>query len=353
MKSILYFASVEWGWIKQRPQFLAEELSSYYDITYTTRTNFKREKKGDGKVKLWKLFRLPKESNSLIHLINNWLIRMQLSLKSNKYDMVWFTSPSQYEFAKGLFKDKVIIYDCMDDMVEFHNDAKRRERIIEEEKGLMKRADIVFCSSNYLKEKLIKRNGEREIIVVNNAIKSNLPKTLIQLPQEINEKLPRDKTVITYIGTISEWMNWNLLEETCKKHPEVVFCLFGPLCVEMPICDGIKYCGKVDHQYVFSVMEASDALIMPFIVTELIRSVNPVKLYEYIYSGKPCLAPYYGESSIFANYVQLYHDKDEFINSIEKIVSGKMIIDVERNRDFSKSNTWGERAKEIVNIIEK
>ena len=33
MKKILYFMGVDWYWIKQRPQILAEYLAQDYDVT--------------------------------------------------------------------------------------------------------------------------------------------------------------------------------------------------------------------------------------------------------------------------------------------------------------------------------
>ena len=32
MKKVLYVMHISWGWIKQRPQFLAEELAKYYEV---------------------------------------------------------------------------------------------------------------------------------------------------------------------------------------------------------------------------------------------------------------------------------------------------------------------------------
>ena len=32
-KKMLYIMHIDWNWIKQRPQFLVEELSQYYDVT--------------------------------------------------------------------------------------------------------------------------------------------------------------------------------------------------------------------------------------------------------------------------------------------------------------------------------
>ena len=113
------------------------------------------------------------------------------------------------------------------------------------------------------------------------------------------------------------------------------------------------YCRRIPdkiapHELVFSVMEQSDALIMPFVLNELILSVNPVKLYEYIYSGKPCLAPRYGESECFGDFVYLYESINHCQDIIKSLIGGKGAKHTEEEcRAFALSNTWKERVEKI------
>ena len=101
-----------------------------------------------------------------------------------------------------------------------------------------------------------------------------------------------------------------------------------------------------------SILSSSDILIMPFVVNELIESVNPVKLYEYIYSGKPCLAPKYGESMQFKEYVNLYESHEECLSQIENIIKGDLKQKPqEACREFVKHNTWSDRAKSIKECL--
>lgn len=350
MKKILYFASVEWGWIKQRPQFLAEELSSYYDITYTTRTTFTRTKRQGGKINCWHLFRLPFDSNALINKVNKWLIRLQIRTTIKKFDIVWLTSPSQYEYFDKISDLPMLIYDCMDDMVEFHASEEKRKVIMANEKKLVNNADILFCSSHYLANKLKNRYGREDVIIINNAIKSSLP----VLPFENQDKIcKRDKYTISYFGTISEWMDWDLIRVVLDKFENVEFRMYGPCAVKTPEMERLVFEGLVSHDEVFVKMSESNCLIMPFVVTELIKSVNPVKLYEYVYSGKPCLAPRYGETEPFSEYVYLYSDIDECIHAIKSLIlENKGKASRKECIVFAQANTWKSRANLIYSVIE-
>ena len=240
----------------------------------------------------------------------------------------------------------------MDDLPEFEPTIERREKLEAAEFSVYAEADIVIASSEYLKGKLIQRYGERSVYVVNNAIKRISNDEISPLSPEVKDRMPDGRFIITYIGTIERWIDMKLVLEILHRNPEVDFCFFGPLRVELPQHERIHYCGMVPHEMVFSVMDHSDALIMPFVLNELILSVNPVKLYEYIYSGKPCLAPRYGESESFGEYAYLYDSSDECFSIIKELVNGMAAKHtVEESRAFAMHNTWKERVEQIEKLL--
>lgn len=352
--SVLFFIHVPWKWIKQRPHFIAEGLAEKYDVTICQTYQFQKAYRGGESdvLSIESYFQLPKDRIPVIHAINKLLFRIQLGNRIHTADVIWVTSPFQYPFIKDICHKGKVVYDCMDDLPEFEPTIKRRENLERLEGKLYKEADVVIASSNYLKGKLIHRYGERVVEVVNNAIKRMDDHKKQTLPAEIKDKIPSGRYVVTYIGTIEKWLDFKLVTSLLEMNPEVAFCFFGPLKTELPQHDRIHYCGMVPHDLVFSVMEQSDALIMPFVLNELILSVNPVKLYEYIYSGKPCLAPRYGESEVFEDYVYLYDSRIQCCDIINNLVKGKGAKhSVKECKAFALSNTWRERVAQIENVL--
>ena len=351
---ILYFIHVPWKWIKQRPHFIAEELSQNNEVTVAEilPLDKKYRSKGVQTVTLRSYLQLPKDRIPIIHSINKLLQRIQLRKYIHGADLFWFTNPYQYSFFKRKDLKGRIVFDCMDDLPEFEPTMERRQKMEALEGRLYKEADLVIASSLYLREKLFKRYGKRNVVVVNNAIKRMENIETKPLPEEVKDKMPNGIFIISYIGTIEKWIDFNLVTDIVENCPEVTFCFFGPLKTELPQHDRIKYCGMVPHDVVFSVMDNSDALIMPFVLNELILSVNPVKLYEYIYSGKPCIAPRYGESESFGEYAYLYDSTEDCCQIVKKLIEGqgaKHTID--DCRSFALSNTWKERVEQIEEAL--
>lgn len=357
MHNILYLTHVAWGWILQRPQFIAEELShdNIVDYFYVKSNRFRRANRVLRKENLTvKGFRFwPFERIPFIHLkwldqINKFYFYLS-KIDFSYYDIIWITDPRFYFLIKNKIEGKKLVYDCMDDMLEFPY-IKRFPQLLkyvkESEKQLMYDADIVICSAKSLQNKIFTRYGiHRNIEIVNNAITDDIINYSIE-----GENLPPNSLV--YIGTISEWFDFKSVIYSLERHPNLNVLLYGPIRMSnQPQHERLIYKGSISHNKILSVMSKAKGLIMPFVENELVESVNPVKLYEYIYSGKPVCATRYGESEKFEDYVFLFKGKEEFDSFVEKVLYGDIHTDCRLMRDFALQNTWHNRAEQIRKIL--
>lgn len=353
MKDILYFMHVPWGWIKQRPHFLAEGLAKNYKVKVVTEMQYqKADTKNETPVSRSLIYRLPFVRFKVIRKLNEYLRKKQIINKIKRSSIVWFTSPHfMDDIPSNALDGKVVIYDCMDDYLEFpflKKDEKQKIRNLENE--LYNKSTIILSSSNYLKLELINRYGLKDVYVVNNAIKQL---DAIQMHKELPNKYLAykqcKKKKIVYIGTISQWFDFELVNYILENSDVEIF-LFGPNEITLPNIKGLNNMGVVEHDFIFEIMDNADVLLMPFKINKLIESVNPVKLYEYIYSGKPCIAPFYGESSVFADYVYLYNNKEECLN----LINTKNLLPLKSRKEcsnFCSENTWVNRIEIINDII--
>ena len=91
---------------------------------------------------------------------------------------------------------------------------------------------------------------------------------------------------------------------------------------------------------------------MPFIINDLILSVDPVKLYEYINFNKPIFSIYYDEIKRFSSFIKFYSSKQELsqlLSNSDEILVKK--YDEESRRDFLKENSWNVRVHRIDEIL--
>jgi teichuronic acid biosynthesis glycosyltransferase TuaH len=360
-KRILYFSHVPWQWIKQRPHFMAEELSKYFDVDFFYEIGYNKKNLIDNEVennvKLKPIFRFPFNRFETIRKINSVLHKFYLSFISNSYDILYVTHPIVIDkFSKKSLKNfKLIIYDCMDDALSFpdvEKNQKRKNIIMKYESYLCNISDLILVSSENLKEKLIQRYNlkNEKIFLLHNAIKVYDNKY-----DKCSLIFPKDYINITYIGTIDKWIDFEAIKYAVSKNQNICFHFFGPLSIEDSVFkeERIIYHGIIPHVEVFKVIRQSDILLLPFIVNDLIESVNPVKLYEYLYEGKPVIASYYKELEIFKDYIYFYSNKEEFVEKIEDIIKNKFMPpkSPKECKSFASKNTWEKRGYFLKNLI--
>lgn len=363
-KKLLYIPHIPWKWAKQRPQFIAEALAEYYDVTVMLRKEYKKEYKGkfssSDKITFYSIFRFPFNRIKMICIINRYILREKIKQILHNYDIVWFSSPEQYYQIKDLLlKKHLIIYDCMDDILEFPSAKKDRsvsKNLLCIEKELVTDSNMIFCSSTNLGNVIQKRYGinDNRIAIVNNAVSEELLKNNFVCSETKNNDT--EYKHIIYIGTIDKWFDFDLLEKICNKFDNIIFDLYGPI-VHRPYEENkrIRFHGLVSHDKIVNIMKKSDMLIMPFILSPLIESVNPVKLYEYILSGKPTVAIRYQETNYFSDFVYLYSNYNEFENHVVSLIKGTLypLKTMEDARRFCEQNTWKERAREICRFLDE
>lgn len=356
MKKMIYFCPVDWRWIKQRPQFLAEELSRFYQmhVIYP----FSKDRKGlqKGKkscVACTPYFTLPTLGGKLTCAakINKVLVRWQAGIKIRliKPDIIWITLPEQVEYVPQRYRSR-LIYDCMDDYVAFNENGRKQIEIVRQENDLIQQANLIFASSENLKRKLCTRYqvSKEKVVLLRNGYNANWKQSQTQT---MNRKPLR----IGYFGTISHWFDFELLLHSLEQRDDIEYHLYGPIAggVQIPQNERLIYHGVVDHEDIERRAQELDVLMMPFKINELILSVDPVKLYEYICLNKNILCIRYPEVERFEPFTLFYRNLEEYLGNIDKLLDDHTpIYSREQAERFLTENSWERRAHSAYTAIE-
>ena len=132
MKKILYLMGIDWYWIKQRPQIIAEMLDRDYDVTvaYYKEVVVKQSlrKNNDELEKSIPISAIPyRDKNIIAHFIQKILFQKVMK-NVEQYDIVWISHPLLYRYLPGNYKGK-IVYDCMDNHEALCSDENIRQVI--------------------------------------------------------------------------------------------------------------------------------------------------------------------------------------------------------------------------------
>lgn len=340
MKRMLYIMGVEWNWIFQRPQILADYLKEEYRITVVCPKQMVhgRQQNNHKPEELIELTQIPfQEKIAWIGRIAEYFHGKKLG-NLYEYDIIWVGYPL---FGRYIPKDYqgIVVYDCMDNHEALFPDQRPSvlKRVVQEEKRLVERADLIFVSSLKLKEKLGELCPKKESILVRNGC----GKTEKILP---SVGIKKDSYRLGYIGTISKWLDSELLAISSSNMPSIRYHLIGPVDGKhVKVNAGhVVYDGVIEHAKLGEVVEQMDCLIMPFVINDIILYVDPVKLYEYIAWGKCIIASWYPEIDRFQDFVYFYRNEAEYMELLGELAEKGFPAKYEKGQQeaFLAENTW-------------
>ena len=355
---ILYLMHVNWYWIRQRPHIFAELLSKTAKLKLLHFCMFRKGHKSPERAPDFleaSLLRVPDrllQTFRLFGWINRIVIAAQVrsAARSIQPSIVWVTHPIFYPAIARLSGCK-IVYDCMDDHSQFSSAAAAH--LVELENALLARADLTIFSSQTLATRITARFRPDKYAVVNNGVSESLVRRL-EAASEREASHPRNTICkMGYFGTISHWFDWPLIFSLLERFPNLHLELAGPIEVEWVPHERVHYKGIFAAGDLANFVDECEFLVMPFIVNELIKSVDPVKLYEYIAYNKPSLAPRYPETERFSPWVSLYNSIDDAAETVDRLLrSHSGHAEIACKVAFLNENTWENRGAAVLKIID-
>ena len=346
---------VDWHWIKQRPHFLAEELSSEFDVlvVYPRVNSRSHLVENETDLRRVPMLQLPFSRYKFVTFLNEcirggyfWLLMLFYKPK-----VVWLTFPTIIpQVVLNKFGKALVVYDCMDDASEFTSSDAKKIDILHKEQMLLERADLVFVSSQRLREKVLGKGvSSDKLKLVRNAFggQEYLASGLSPITNASSSILR-----VLFFGAIGDHLDFDVLLNCLAKCEGVEFHFVGPVMVQTPKHARLKFHGQVEHSRLADLMQPYDCFIMPFKINELIQSVDPVKLYEYINFNKNIISPYYREIERFSEFVLFYRSKDELVTLVENLLRDNQIkYNEEQRRLFLQKNNWRERGIAITKVL--
>lgn len=350
---------LDWKWIKQRPHFIAEHLTDYYDVkvVYMASKEFfinsSESTTNEKNMDINPVFRLPFYENDLVYYLNKIYIGFYLNvlIKSYDPDYIWLTFPQLYEYIPFNRRFK-IIYDCMDDASSIDLEENLKKRTINLEMELLKNASKIFVSSKNLIKKLSDEYGYNErIILVKNAFGGNI----IDLNDE-NIPKSRKSYKIGFIGAIPPYFDFEMLHYTLEEFENIEYHLIGPFerrTTDPWQHDKIKLYGVINHNKLYDIAKEFDCFILPLKINDLVKSVDPVKMYEYVNFNKPIITVFYDELEYFSQYVYFYSNKEELIDLLKNLIKADFPKNYSGSErlNFLKYNSWDMRVYKIVKSL--
>ena len=238
----------------------------------------------------------------------------------------------------------IVIYDMIDDWSAYKDAPKYFPQT---EPYLLQNADIVTATARTLYQKALQCN-KNTYLCPNAADIEHFSKARREWGKP--EDLPEGRPRIGFFGIIREWFDVDLLRYAALQRPQFEFCLIGgyseDVFEQFKGLMNVHFLGSKDYSSLPQYLHHFDATIIPFLVGDLIRSTNPIKVYEYLAGGKPVIATDIPELQGMPC-VYLSKSREEFVRNLDLAI--KTTPDPREIEVFLEDHTWAKR----FDVIEK
>lgn len=186
------------------------------------------------------------------------------------------------------------LYDAMDDFPSFYEGLSKWS-MLRKERALAKHVHWISVSSTRLAERL--SHYSDKLLVVRNACDADLPEPSFERRAQADAKSPH---VLGYVGTIGAWFDWDLVIRLAQANPTHKVRLIGPLYnpPQHALPGNIELLPACSHTDAIAHMRTFSVGLIPFKLTSLTASVDPIKYYEYRALGLPVISTYFGEMAL-------------------------------------------------------
>ncbi len=266
---------------------------------------------------LWGDSRVPllRRLNRLL-LRNSLLWHAMLNGMGSAMRILWFYFPTYGDIAGRLGED-LVMYDIQDEYSAFDwfpPDTPLLER------KLIGRCDLVLTGTLQLWKRKREYNPNTHFVQcgVESGHFSRARDDEVQVPPDMAE-LP--KPIFGYFGLVDSRVDLPMLEEVATRKPDWTIVLIGPahISTELP---NIFLPGRREYTDLPAYLKAFDVCLIPFVMNDNTRNLNPTKLLEYFASGKPVIsAPIPDVVELYPRLVEIAGTADEFIASAGRLLA--------------------------------
>ena len=345
---MIVFCHLRWQFVFQRPQHLISRLSKTYKVLLVEEPiGF-----GDGQEFTAELLEVNPQLHILqprVHRIDDIAQVLSHYVSNELVPIAWFYSAS---FSSILASRKfgTIVYDCMDELSLF---KRAPQYLINQEKFLLKNADIVFTGGKSLFES--KRELHDNVFCFPSSVDEKhfaqalngvaIPGDIINIPSPI----------IGYFGVIDERINLDLIRQSAERLPQVSFVMIGPLAKiedqDLPRLPNIYYLGMKSYQELPAYLKAFDIAMMPFALNDATKYISPTKTLEYMAAGKPIISTRIKDvERDYDRCVRIVDDTNEFCEAILELNSTGF-NGVKKYTEILANTSWDATALKMGNIL--
>jgi glycosyltransferase involved in cell wall biosynthesis len=279
-----------------------------------------------------------------------WAARRAIAAVGFERWLSWFVVPHP-GFLAGRLGEEFVVYYCVDDYAA--HPGVDAEAIAAADAALTRRADQVLVASAVLFE--VKRAENATTAFAPHGVDVELfaraadPATRVPEPAAALRH-----PVIGFFGLLGDWIDVELLAHLGRQRPAWTLLLVGHVATgvgALRALPNVVLVGPQPYDTLPGWARAFDVAVMPYRMNRQVRHASPLKLREYLATGKPVVSVPTPEVERFVPHVRIARTADGFLRAVED----SLREDDERARrarmQAVEGMSWNARLEEVLALV--
>jgi glycosyltransferase involved in cell wall biosynthesis len=254
------------------------------------------------------------------------------------------TVPNACDYV-GFFNEERVVYYCVDDFAQWpgHDQAL----VSDMESQMVAKSDILIATSHKIYQKLMLSGKPTHLLT--HGVDINLFSQGASKKHRCLEGIPRP--MVGYLGLIDERSDQQLIAALSFQMEEFSFVMAGPVVADISqlnACSNIYFTGPIPYTELPDLIQGLDALFIPYVVNDFTDSISPLKLKEYLVTGKPIITTPLAEAVGYLQNVTIAKTVEEWKSALY----GSLTVDVTHRRtsilEAMRSESWESKANQFL-----
>lgn len=273
--------------------------------------------------------------------INRHILQCQVRAIIQKYDLIkpllWISLPTAVD-AICADVGKVIYY-CGDDFGAL--DGVDHKTVAAYELDLIEKANLILTASETLQQKM----PASKTHLLTHGVDTRLFLQQHRKPALMD----RGRPVALFYGSLANWVQFEWIAYAAEHMKDWDFVLIGAPKTDISVLEehpNIHLLGEIAHDRLVSYAAHADALLMLFKDNKQIHSCNPLKLLEYMATGRPILSTDFPAIHQYKKHVKVVNNKESIPRLLNECLSEPEVAGLLR-RQAVQGQDWEDKAREV------
>lgn len=277
-------------------------------------------------------------------------IRQCIRILNFKNFILWSYVPLLAD-CLGKLGEKMSIFETVDNWSlhqSYQNKPKIKNQLEKNYQIIAQKADFIFTVAEDLL--LLFPDHQKKYWIPNGVNLDHFIKNG-SIPQSLDDLR---RPIIGYVGTIENRVDFTIISALAEKFKTGSLVMIGPKWSKYPYekkYPNLHFFGPVSYADLPRFLAAFDVAIIPHLDNEFTRTMNPLKLYDYLAAGKPVVTTPVAGTEQFRGQTRIARTAEEFcrevVNSLE-LNTQELIY---KRREAVRPLSWKNKVDQMLSYL--